>query len=180
MNNLFRQENGQIAFLLVMVLPVVFLLFALSLDAGVWYLDHRQAQNQVDAAALAAVIALPANPIATVDTWLTKHGSGHEELCDPDVNGPYPQYLDRYPVGGDGTPDTIRVCIRRQSPAIFSQLAGLPFVYVSSVAGAIIVGQSAPYAIFANHDCPDGALPPFSFQGRSPSSAARCTPTATW
>ncbi len=46
MNNLRRQEDGQMAILLVMVLPVVFLLFALPLDAGVWYLDHRLAQNQ--------------------------------------------------------------------------------------------------------------------------------------
>ena len=91
MNNLFRQEDGQMAFLLVLVLPVVFLFFALPLDAGIWYLDHRLAQNQVDAAALAAVIALPANPNATVDTWLTKNGADPEEdLCDDDVNGQFP------------------------------------------------------------------------------------------
>ena len=34
MIKLCRQENGQMAFLLVMILPVVFLLLALPLDAG--------------------------------------------------------------------------------------------------------------------------------------------------
>ncbi len=61
MNNFYRQENGQMAFLLVMILPVIFLLLALPLDAGLWFLDHRMAQNQADAAALAAVQHLPAD-----------------------------------------------------------------------------------------------------------------------
>ena len=60
MNNLRRQEDGQMAILLVMVLPAVFLLFALPLDAGIWFLDHRIAQSQADAAALAAAQYLPA------------------------------------------------------------------------------------------------------------------------
>ena len=44
---------------MVMVLPVIFLLFALAFDAGLWFLDHRMAQNQADAAVLAAVQHLP-------------------------------------------------------------------------------------------------------------------------
>ena len=59
MNDLRRQENGQMAILMVMVLPVIFLILALPLDAGIWLLDHRIAQNQADAAALAAVQHLP-------------------------------------------------------------------------------------------------------------------------
>ncbi len=53
-------ERGQVAMLMVMVLPVIFLFFALALDAGLWFLDHRIAQNQADAAVLAAVQHLPA------------------------------------------------------------------------------------------------------------------------
>ncbi len=60
MHNLHHKENGQIAILMVMIMPANFLLMALPLDAGIWYLDHRIAQNQVDAAALAAVQHLPA------------------------------------------------------------------------------------------------------------------------
>ena len=37
-------EGGQMAFMMG---------FALALDAGVWYFDHRTAQNQADAAVLA-------------------------------------------------------------------------------------------------------------------------------
>ena len=154
MNNLFRQEDGQMAFLLVLVLPVVFLFFALPLDAGIWYLDHRLAQNQVDAAALAAVIALPANPNATVDTWLTKNGAVAEDLCDPDVNGPFPQYSHTV-VTSDTSFDTVRVCVRRQSPAFFAQLVGIPYVYVSAVSTASAAYEPALYSIFANHPCPD-------------------------
>ena len=78
MKNLRRQESGQTAILLVMILPVVCLLFVLPLDAGIWYLDHRIAQNQADAAVLAAAQHLPAvdTTPATVaaNTWLEKNG----------------------------------------------------------------------------------------------------------
>ena len=55
---LCREEDGQIAVVMVMVLPVVFLFFALALDAGLWFFDHRLAQNQADSAALAAVTGI--------------------------------------------------------------------------------------------------------------------------
>ena len=80
MSNLRRHEDGQIGILMVMILPVIFLIFALALDAGVWFLDHRLAQNQVDAAALAAVQRLPvintAQATETAEKWLVKNGSG--------------------------------------------------------------------------------------------------------
>jgi len=138
MNNLRRQEQGQMAILLVMVLPAVFLLFALPVDAGIWFLDHRIAQNQADAAALAAVQYLPATDTtlasAAVDTWLVKNGSRPaERAC---LN-----YSDLNPV--DGLLDTIEVCVRRESPGVFSGLAGLDFIYISasSTATAIEVGE---------------------------------------
>ena len=56
-------ERGQVAILMVMVLPAIFLFFALALDAGLWFLDHRIAQNQADAAVLAAVQHLPASDV---------------------------------------------------------------------------------------------------------------------
>jgi uncharacterized membrane protein len=69
----------------LLILPVVFAFFALGLDAGVWFFDHRTAQNQADAAALAAVQHLPAanaSPntdlafpsTAAAHTWLGKNG----------------------------------------------------------------------------------------------------------
>ena len=138
--NLSHKEDGQIAILMVLVLPVVFLFFAMALDAGIWFFDHRLAQNQVDASVLAAMRYLPAeefsqghlDAVAAVDTWLVKNGSGPEELCDPDVNGPYPQFYDRHPTTPDGRFDAIRVCVRRESPGLFSNLANVEFIYVSS------------------------------------------------
>ena len=159
MYNFRRNESGQIAILMVMVLPVIFLMFALALDAGIWYLDHRIAQNQVDASVLAAVQQLPASntgqATVTAKKWLVKNGSGPEDLCKPDEDGPFPQYSDRYPATPDGLMDTVRVCVRRQSPSIFAGLAGLDFIYISAVAGATAVGGNGTYSIFANHSCPN-------------------------
>ena len=147
-------ERGQMAFLMVLTLPVLAIFMALVVDVGAWFLDHRVAQNQVDAAALAAVQDLPAanttQATATVDKWLTKNGSGPEDISCL-------EYSDR---NGDGLFDTVRVCIERQSPGFFSTLSGIPFVYVGAAAVATVIpGQqpSEPYAIFANHDCPDAS-----------------------
>ena len=138
MNKLRRQENGQMAILLVMVLPVVFLLFALPLDAGIWFLDHRIAQNQADAAALAAVQYLPATDTtpatAAANTWLVKNGSGPtERAC---LN-----YSDLNPV--DGRYDTVEVCVRRESPSAFSGLAGLESIYIGASATTAVISGCA-------------------------------------
>ena len=111
MNNLHRQEKGQVAIIMVMILPVVFLLFALPLDAGIWYLDHSIAQNQADAAALAAVQYLPAADTtlatAAADTWLVKNGSGPAERACLEYSDNHPKFAP------DGRFDTLRVCVRR-------------------------------------------------------------------
>ena len=90
-------ERGQVAILMVMVLPVIFLLFALAFDAGLWFLDHRMAQNQADAAVLAAVQHLPdADPgpgspaTKAVHKWLKKNGSNPGQLksCPESIPAP--------------------------------------------------------------------------------------------
>jgi len=135
-----REENGQMAIAVVLALPVVFVFFGLAMDAGLWFLDHRLAQNQTDAAVLAAVQELPAEDTdavaAVVDTWLTKNGSGPEDLGCRD-GSPSPQFFDRYPVGApDGRYDEIHVCVRRQSPGIFAGFFGVSSVWVSAEAMA--------------------------------------------
>ena len=47
------------AIAMILSLIGVLTLFALALDAGLWFFDHRTAQNQADAAALAAAQYLP-------------------------------------------------------------------------------------------------------------------------
>jgi hypothetical protein len=122
------------AILFVLTLLVVFIFFALAFDAGLWYFDHRTAQNQSEAAALAAVQELPALPgetgdaSAAADDWLTKNGSGADERYCLD-------YSDR---NSDGQFDTVRVCVRRKAPGIFAALSGIKSVWVSASATATV------------------------------------------
>ena len=137
-----RDERGQMAILMVMILPVVFLLLALPLDAGIWLLDHRVAQNQADAAALAALQYLPdadtTLATAAANTWLVKNGSGPAELACLVYTDTYPESLP------DGEFDAVEVCVRRQSPAVFSGLAGMNFIFVGASATAAVVLELAP------------------------------------
>lgn len=127
-----RDERGQMAILFVLTLLVIFVFFALAFDAGLWYFDHRTAQNQSEAAALAAVQELPdsdtGDATSAADDWLTKNGSDSgERSC-----------LDYSDHNGDGKYETVRVCVRRQSPGIFAALSGIDFVHVSAVATATV------------------------------------------
>lgn len=144
---LHRDERGQTAFLVVLVLLVVFMFFALAFDTGIWYFDHRTAQNQVDAASLAALQELPASPgdtgaaTAAAKEWLARNGYAGGSACSPPTDGtPYVMdegvvYLDD---DRDGSIDSLRVCVRRRSPGIFSKLFGIPFAYVSAAATATL------------------------------------------
>jgi len=156
-----RDEGGQIIILMVLVLPVIFIIiFGVVVNTGVWYLDHRIAQNQVDAAALAAVQALPAENTGDgspatkrVRKWLEKNGSGPGDLSScpesfppPLVVRPGVEYSDRFPIGEpDGLFDTVRVCVRRKSPAVLN--VGIPFVYVSASATAASRPRCAAFDI---------------------------------
>jgi len=140
-----RDESGQTAFLMLLAMPMVFLFYALAIDSGIWFLDHRTAQNQADAAALAAIQDLPAadttEATATVEKWLTKNGSGPGDL----------ECLEYSDIIADGQWDSVRVCVGRESPGIFSSLLGVSFVHVSAVGGArtgsASSGNVKPWAI---------------------------------
>ena len=141
-----RDESGQTAFIMLLALPVIFVFFGLAADAGIWFFDHRLAQNQADAAALAAINFLPApfeelgQATAAVDQWLTKNGSGPEDRSCL-------EYSDLVPSAApDGLFDAVRVCVRRESPGLFSGFSGVSFVHVSAVAGARV----APVSLVAN------------------------------
>src|SRR3972149_4700371 len=68
------EDSGQIAITAVLAFLVIFTVAALALDAGIWYFDHRWAQNQSEAAALAGVLELPSktttNATARANQWL--------------------------------------------------------------------------------------------------------------
>lgn len=148
-------EQGQMAILMVLIVIVVFMFFALALDAGLWYFDHRTAQNQTEAAALAAVQELPSQDTGDAQnaagTWLQRNGSGTGDLCTTDGI----VFSDS---NNDGAMDTVRVCVRRNSPGIFSQLAGIEFATISAAAtariGPVSGGNVMPWAVIApDPDC---------------------------
>lgn len=166
-----QKERGQVAILMVLVLPAIFLFFALALDAGLWFLDHRMAQNQADAAVLAAIQHLPAAdpgpgspPTKAVHNWLKKNGSSPGQLKSCPESTPPPdlvvnpgglEYWDLYPASlPDGQYDTVRVCVRRSSPSIFSKLASLDGIFVSAGATAR-VGPAGVASVL-----PWGIVPP--------------------
>ena len=144
-----HDESGQMAFLMVLSLPVVFIFMALAVDVGVWFFDHRSAQNQLDAAVLAAAQELPAadttQATAAVGNWLTKNGSGPEDISCLD-------YSDR---NGDGLWDAVKVCIERQSPGFFSRFSGIPFVTVRATGTAATVSFQTLYSFISLKNCPD-------------------------
>ena len=128
-------ERGQMAFTMILTLLVVFLFFALAFDAGLWYLDHRNAQNEADAAALAGALELPDPSAATVkaQAWLTQNGAS---LSDATVTVP---------------PDNsyVRVQVRRDAPGVFAVLSGINAVKISASATAKRIAQPVPYSLMA-------------------------------
>lgn len=130
--DLHADEGGQMAIFMVLVLIVVFFFFALSFDAGLWYFDHRTAQNQAESAAMAAVLELPDSNTTDAtnrgNEWLSRNGA---DPCGPACF----TYTDR---NGDGRYDQVRVSVRRDSPGIFSSLSGVSFVTISAAATARI------------------------------------------
>jgi len=141
-------ERGQVAVAMVIGLLVVFAIFGLAFDAGLWYFDHRTAQNQAEAAALAGSGFLPATDTsaatAAIDEWLAKNGSSSDDLC---ATNPI-QYWDR---NNSGMSDTVRVCIRRHSKAVFTMIPGIPFAWISAAAtataGRVNMANVMPFGI---------------------------------
>lgn len=155
MEQAHNDERGQMAFVMLMLVIVVFMFFALAFDAGLWYFDHRTAQNQAEASALAAVQALPSDDTseaaALAGDWLERNGSDTGDYC---ASGGV-VFSDS---SGDGSMDTVRVCVRRGSPGIFSSLAGIDVVNISAAAtarvGAVSGGNVMPWAVIPpDPDC---------------------------
>ncbi|MBM3925825.1 MAG: hypothetical protein FJ320_07545, partial [SAR202 cluster bacterium] len=166
-------ERGQMAIAILLAIPLVFMFFALALDAGMWFFDHRRAQNQADAAALAAVQELPyASTAVARDAaldWLEKNGAARESVCDSDNSSDDWTFFDggvafQNRGGGTGYFDTVRVCVRRDSLILFSALSGVAGIKVSAAGAAGIITQSTYYAIFANRACVN-IIPSLDFPG---------------
>lgn len=133
---LARGEEGQMAMAMVILILGVFVLFGLAFDTGKWYLDHRLAQQQVEAAALAGALQLPSGDIdGAVDQALTDNGAQVSDRttakCDPPDS------------------DSVKVCIRRPSGGVFTALSGIKFAWVSASATAKRFAQPVPFSLMA-------------------------------
>jgi hypothetical protein len=162
------------AFTFFLILFGFFILFALGLDAGLWYFDHRRAQNQVDAAAHAAVVLnLPATntapAIAAAKDYLLKNGVSQslvDNIATPaPFNGPIPNgtsdpcrgiapgsgmiLFGQSGAAQAGEYDVVRVCVRRESLVVFGRLAGLDDAIVSAGATARVYLIPVPYSLMA-------------------------------
>lgn len=130
----YHGEEGQMAIAMVILLLVVVVLFGLAFDTGKWYLDHRLAQQQAEAAALAGALQLPSGTVTTaVNQALADNGSSSSESTCPN----------------DYTTEYVRVCVRRHSGGVFSALSGIDFAWVSASAKAERIAQPVPYSLMA-------------------------------
>ncbi len=156
----------------VMMFPTVFaffMLLAVGVDAGVWYFDHRTVQGEVDAAAAAAIVFLPADPSdaariaaaqGAAQAWLAKNARNPsltvDGTCERSGAGNGVQIWSEWPVGhqpaGDLRVNTVRVCTRRQSVNLFASLSGVTSVYVSAKATARVDEEASPYMLMAMNE----------------------------
>ena len=133
--NVRKSESGQVVAFVVGILLVLFGFVALSLDVGFWFLDRRLAQNQADAASLAAVQELPSADMTVAEDvaldYLARNDVQLDTICGVDVTDE----------DGDTLFDTVRVCIRRDAPLFFTSLP--PFNLTSVKTGAVAVASVA-------------------------------------
>jgi hypothetical protein len=135
--------------------------FAVAFDAGVWFFDHRTAQNQAEAAALAAVQELPAVDTTTATdaakTWLARNGT------DFAADGCSPDWIEYSDVNSDGKYDQVKVCLRRSSSVVFAALSSVTDVQVSASAtaltGPVSIANVMPWAIIPpDPNCVEGQI----------------------
>jgi hypothetical protein len=120
-----RAEHGQVMPLAAVGLLVVLLGFAgLAIDVGSWYRAQRHVQAVADAAALAAVQALPGDrsgALALAREYARKNGGSIDD----------PRFTSAYT-----SDDTIRVDARADAPGFFSRIVGIDHVAVHASASA--------------------------------------------
>jgi len=150
-------ESGQMAFTMLIAVFAVFVITALAFDAGLWYFDHRDAQSDSEAAALAAAGVLPATDttaaLAEANKYLVANGNPAATAgsCPTSGDGTHVQFGAPDPTTGKYS--TVTVCIRRQAPGFFAALSGINFVHVSAsstaLAGPVDGANVLPWAVVA-------------------------------
>jgi Flp pilus assembly protein TadG len=159
LERLARDESGQSAVAMLLMFFAVFVIAGLAADGGLWYFDHRTAQNQVDASALAAVQELPASTtsaaVSAAQDWLSHNGVSIALAEAGDCNNMSPgsaRIVFSNQSGGEYY--SVRVCLRRNSPVTLSALANVTDAIVSAGATANVRVEPLTYALMAMN--PDG------------------------
>ncbi len=167
-NGLCRDQRGQVALGFIILALVILMLFALAFDVGIAAFDHRWAQNQAEAAALAGALQLPSTSDAAardaaiqslqrngaldngrtfnqVDIWV-----GYS-----DANGFHPGQTNAL-----GQYDSVRVRLRRTAPAFFARLFAFGSIDVESLFVSAAATAKSGSAGGAERIMPWGVVPP--------------------
>lgn len=117
------REDGYIAVLTVILVPVLCALSAFTIDVGNWYAVAEKVQRAADAAALAGVTYMPGNLAAAKQQAInTAAANGYTSGVDPE---PVP-----------GAPSELRVTISQTVPNTFGKLMGVDTTTVTRTAVA--------------------------------------------
>lgn len=160
-------ERGQSAIAFIILIVVIFMLFALAFDVGLAAFDHRWAQNQAEAAALAGALQLPSDQDgpardAAIQT-LQRNGALDGRTYNQvdiwvgysDANGFHPDARNAL-----GKYDSVRVRLRRTAPAFFARLFEFGSIGVESIFVSASATAKAGSAGAAERVMPWGIVPP--------------------
>ncbi len=135
---MIRNEDGVIAVLAALLLPVLAGMAALVVDLGQLWRDDRYVQNCVDAAALAGAWDLP-NPATAQATALTYLAAQSPDHCSTvGASAPTYSFIDR---NGDGTVDAFGVTVSRPTSFGLGRLLGINSKNVQRLA---VAGKFTP------------------------------------
>ncbi len=166
-----RCQRGQVLILAVGVMALSLGAIMISVDVGWWLRDKRDAQNDADAIALAAVQELPDHAAAELrgEDWALANGIDPstememtlEDCPDGDIQGNF-CFIDR---NSDDDYDKVRVKVNRPSTSFIAGALGVGAPTLSPPAAAAttyVVGACVmPWGIVGENDDPGDPDGPF-------------------
>ena len=122
-------QSGQTLAIIVVFMMSVLGMAALAIDAGTWYHDKRQLQNDADASALAAAGAIPLGASSAGSTATSEFNNN--KMNGETMTFTMPAY------------DTIKVTTNYSAPTFFSKVFGKASANISATATARIRANGA-------------------------------------
>ena len=172
-----RCQRGQVVVVAVGVMALSLGAIMISVDAGWWLRDKRDAQNDADAIALAAAQELPDRTAAELrgEDWAVANDvDPSTEMAPPDCADDVPHVLQGnfcfIDQNSDGDADKVRVKVSRPSNSFIAEALGVTSPTLNPPAAASkLYGVAAcilPWGILAGEDPP----PPEDFYGLDPTN----------